>query len=117
MKKILIVDDSVFMRMTLKSILSQNGFEIVGEAEDGNEAVKKYKELLPDIITMDITMPGKNGLDAAREILKYNPNAVIVMLSALTQKRYIFEALKFGAKEFIYKPLNPEMVISVMKSL
>jgi two-component system chemotaxis response regulator CheY len=117
MKKILVVDDSDFMRMTLKSILTTNGYEVIGEARNGNEAIDKYKELKPDIVTMDITMPEKNGIDATKEILEHDSNANIVILSALTQKRYILESLRLGAKEFLFKPLNPELVISVMKTL
>jgi two-component system chemotaxis response regulator CheY len=117
MKKILVVDDSDFMRMMLKSILTTNGYEVIGEADNGYSAVKKYKKLNPDIVTMDITMPGKDGMQATKEILEYDSNANIVMLSALTQKRYILEALRLGAKEFIFKPINPELVVSVMNTL
>lgn len=117
MKKILIVDDSAFMRMTLKNILVENGFEIIGEAEDGKDAVRKYKELKPDIVTMDITMPGKSGIDATKDILSDHPEAVIVMVSAISQKKYVLESLRIGAKEFLFKPLNPDLVVSTIGSL
>lgn len=114
MKKALIVDDAAFMRLALKAMLERNGFEIVGEAENGDMGVKKYKELKPDIVTMDITMPVMNGLEALKEIKAFDPEAKVVMFSAMGQESYIREAVMLGAKSFIVKPLKEEHVVKVL---
>src|SRR5699024_6000024 len=103
-KDILIVDDAAFMRMMIKDILSKNGFNIVGEAENGADAVEKYKELTPDLVTMDITMPEKDGITALKEIKEMNPNATIIMCSAMGQQAMVIDAIQAGAKDFIVKP-------------
>jgi len=115
--KILVVDDAAFMRMMLKNILGKDGHEIVGEGSDGEEAVKKYFELKPDIVTMDIVMPKVDGINATREILKQDPNAKIVMISALGQEAMVKEALQLGAKDFIVKPFNKDKVLEVINKV
>jgi len=118
MKKILVVDDAAFMRLMLKGILSKNGYEIVGEAENGQEAVEKYRSLSPDLVTMDITMPIMEGVEAVRHIKKLDPNAKIIMCSAMGQQTMVVESLQAGAKDFIVKPFQEERVLeSIRKTL
>ncbi len=114
-KKVLIVDDAAFMRMLLKDIVTKAGFEVVGEASNGKEAVEKYKELKPDVVTMDITMPEMNGIEAVKEIKKIDPNANIIMVSAMGQQAMVIEAIQAGAKDFIVKPFQPARVIEALK--
>ncbi len=116
-KKVLIVDDAAFMRMLLKDIISKAGFEVVGEAANGKEAVEKYKELKPDIVTMDITMPEMNGIEAVKEIKKIDPDAKIIMVSAMGQQAMVIEAIQAGARDFIVKPFQPARVIEALKKL
>ena len=117
MKRVLIVDDASFMRMSIKNMLANYDFEIVGEAENGVMAIEKYKELQPDIVTMDITMPEMDGLEALREIKKIDPGASVVMVSALGQEARMKEAIIYGAKAFIVKPFKEEMLISALSKL
>ena len=117
MKRVLIVDDASFMRMSIKNMLANYDFEIVGEAENGVMAIEKYKELQPDIVTMDITMPEMDGLEALREIKKLDPGASVVMVSALGQEARMKEAIIYGAKGFIVKPFKEEMLISALSKL
>lgn len=117
MTKILIVDDSLFMRQMLKNILPKDKFEIVGEAATGKEAIKKYKELNPDIVTMDITMPDMDGISAVREIREINKDAKVIMCSAMGQKPMIKEALEAGALDFIIKPFDKEKAIKIIESI
>ncbi len=112
--KILIVDDAAFMRMMLKNILTSNGFEVIGEAENGAQAVEKYKELKPDLVTMDITMPEMDGIAAVKEIMKIDPNARIVMVSAMGQQVMVIEAIQAGAKDFVVKPFQPDRVLEAI---
>ena len=114
-KNILICDDAAFMRMMIKDILSKNGFEVVGEAENGQIAVEKYKELKPDLVTMDITMPELDGIGAVKEIKKINPAAVIVMCSAMGQQSMVIEAIQAGARDFIVKPFQADRVVEAIK--
>ena len=114
-KKILIVDDAAFIRTMVKDILAPRGFEIVGEATNGNEAVQKYMELKPDLVTMDITMREKDGLEAAREILQKDPNARIIMVTALGQEQLLIESFKIGVKDFVVKPFEPERILSAVE--
>ncbi|MFD1067562.1 response regulator [Oceanobacillus locisalsi] len=114
-KKILIVDDAAFMRMMIKDILTKNDFEVVGEAQDGNEAVEKYKEQQPDLVTMDITMPEKDGLQALKEILQINPDAKVIMCSAMGQQAMVIDAIQVGAKDFIVKPFQADRVIEAIQ--
>lgn len=114
-KKILIVDDAAFMRMMIKDILTKNDFEVVAEAQDGNEAVEKYKENQPDLVTMDITMPEKDGLAALKEILQINPDAKVIMCSAMGQQAMVIDAIQAGAKDFIVKPFQADRVIEAIQ--
>ena len=114
-KKILIVDDATFIRTMVKDILSPKGFEIAGEAANGNEAVQKYFEIKPDLVTMDITMKEKDGLQAAKEILAKDPNARIIMVTALGQEKMLIDAFKIGVKDFVVKPFEPERILSAVE--
>lgn len=117
-KRILVVDDAAFMRMMLKNILTDNGYEICGEASNGNEAVQKYKELRPDLVTLDITMPEIDGLTAVKLIKEVDKDANIVMCSAMGQQLMVIEAIQNGAKDFIVKPFNESRVVeSIGKAL
>jgi len=112
---ILIVDDASFMRMMIKDILRKGGFEVVGEADNGISAVEKYKELLPELVIMDITMPEMDGIQAVKEIRSINPNAKIIMCSAMGQQAMVIEAIQAGARDFIVKPFQHERVIEAVK--
>lgn len=113
--KILIVDDAAFMRMMIKDILSKNGYEVVGEAQDGSVAVEKYKELKPDLVTMDITMPEMDGIAALKEIKKFDAGAKVIMCSAMGQQAMVIDAIQAGAKDFIVKPFQADRVIEAIK--
>jgi len=115
--RVLIVDDAIFMRDMIKDIFAGPGFEVVGEASNGVEAVEKYKQLKPDLTTMDIVMPFKSGIDATREIIQQDRNAVIVMCSALGQEALVMEAIEAGASDFIVKPFRAEDVLGVVKKV
>ena len=117
MAKVLIVDDAAFMRISIKNMLTKNGYEVVGEAENGVMGVEMYKSLSPDIVTMDITMPEMSGLDALKEIMKLNPQAKVVMVSAMGQEAMVRDAIVSGAKGFIVKPFKEEGIITAMKKL
>ena len=117
MASVLIVDDAAFMRMMLNDILTKGGYEIAGEAGDGNEAVAKYAELKPDLVTLDITMPNKDGLQALKEIKASDPNAVCVMCSAMGQQAMVIDAIQAGAKDFIVKPFQPERVLESIRKV
>lgn len=117
MKKVLIVDDAAFMRSSLKHILKGSEFEVVGEAENGKEAIEQYKILLPDIVTMDITMPIMSGIDAVRKIKEFDNNANIIMISAMGQQDFVLESINAGAKNFIVKPFDKEKVIQVFNKI
>lgn len=108
MARVLIVDDAKFMRTLVKDALGSSGHSIVGEAENGNQAVQMYQELKPDLVTMDITMREKDGLEAASEILKIDPRARIIMVTALGQEDLLARAIKMGVKDFVVKPFPPE---------
>lgn len=114
MARILVVDDSAFMRMMLKDILGKDGHEVAGESENGDDAVKKYSELQPDLVAMDIVMPKVTGIEAVRRIKQSDPQATIVMISALGQDAMVKEALEAGAKDFIVKPFQREKVIEAV---
>lgn len=113
-KRILIVDDAAFMRMMIKDILVKNGYEVVGEAENGQVAVERYTELRPDLVTMDITMPEMDGIAAVKEIKAIDPNACIIMCSAMGQQSMVIDAIQAGAKDFIVKPFQPERVLEAV---
>jgi two-component system chemotaxis response regulator CheY len=116
-KRVLVVDDSVFMRDIIKDIFAAGGFAVVGEAGNGVEAVEKYKELKPDLVTMDLVMPYRNGIDATREILRGDSKALVVMCSALGQETMVMEAIEAGAVDFIVKPPRAEDVLAVVKKV
>ena len=112
--RVLIVDDAAFMRMMVKDILSKNGYEIVGEAENGMKALEKYQELKPDLVTMDITMPEMDGITAVKEIKKVDPAAKVVMCSAMGQQAMVIEAIQAGARDFIVKPFQADRVLEAI---
>ena len=114
MAKILIVDDSITSRIILKNILIENGHEVIGEAINGKDAVSKFKELQPDITTMDITMPVMDGLEALREIREIDKDAKVIMVTAAGQKSKMVDALKYGAAEFLTKPFEAEQIIEII---
>jgi two-component system, chemotaxis family, chemotaxis protein CheY len=118
MPSVLIADDAAFMRMMIKNILTEAGYEIVGEAENGQVAVTKYRELKPDLTTMDITMPEMDGLAALKEIRGEDPAARVVMCSAMGQQSMVIESIQAGARDFIVKPFQPDRVLeAVTKAL
>lgn len=115
--RILVVDDAIFMRKMITDILEGSGMQVVGESENGSEAVEKYNELKPDLVTMDIIMPGMNGIDAVKKIISNDFNAKIVMCSALGQQALVKDALAAGAQDFLIKPFNPSRVIEVVEKI
>ena len=117
MKSILIADDSLFMRQMLKELLPRDKFFVIGEASTGKEALAKYSQLNPDLVTMDITMPDMDGIAAVKKIIELNSAAKIIMVSAMGQKPMIKEALEAGANDFIVKPFDREKIISVLNNL
>ena len=116
-KQILIVDDAAFMRMMIKDILTKNGFEVVGEAQDGVQAVEKYKELTPDLVTMDITMPEMDGITALKQIKEENNEAKVIMCSAMGQQAMVIDAIQAGAQDFIVKPFQEDRVIEAIQKV
>lgn len=113
--KILIVDDAAFMRMMIKDILTKNGFTVVGEAPDGAQAVEMFKDTKPDLVTMDITMPEMDGITALKEIRKIDPQAKVIMCSAMGQQAMVIDAIQAGAKDFIVKPFQADRVIEAIR--
>lgn len=116
-KRVLIVDDAAFMRMLLKDIITKAGYEVAGEAANGVEAVEKYKELKPDVVTMDITMPEMDGITAIKKIKEIDPNAKVIVCSAMGQQAMVIEAIQAGAKDFIVKPFQHSRVIEALQKL
>ncbi len=116
-KTVLVVDDTAFMRMTLKNMLEKNGYEVVGEGEDGQKGVDLYKELKPSLVTMDITMPNMDGITAIKEIMNYDSKATVVVVSAMGQKSLVIEALNAGAKDFVVKPFQPDRIAEALAKL
>ncbi|MCX7772507.1 MAG: response regulator [Clostridia bacterium] len=117
MANILIVDDAAFMRMMIKDILSKNGYTVIGEAENGIKAVEKYKELNPDLVIMDITMPEMDGIQAVKQIKSLNGAAKIIMCSAMGHQAMVIESIQAGARDFIVKPFQAERVIEAVKKV
>jgi len=115
--RILIVDDAAFMRTKIRLILEKAGYEVVGEAENGAEGVAQYKRLMPDLVTLDITMPVMGGIDALREIRKIDENAKVLMVSAMGQENFVREAVLAGAKTFIVKPFSDEKLIATVQKI
>ena len=116
-KNILVCDDAAFMRMMIKDILTKNGYNVAGEAENGLKAVEKYKEVTPDLVLMDITMPEMDGIQALKEIKKIDAAAKIIMCSAMGQQAMVIESIQAGAKDFIVKPFQAERVLEAVKKV
>lgn len=116
-KNILICDDAAFMRMMIKDILTKNGYNVVGEAENGVKAIEAYQEHTPDLVLMDITMPEMDGIDALKGIREKDPNACVIMCSAMGQQAMVIEAIQSGAKDFIVKPFQAERVLEAVKKV
>ena len=112
---VLVCDDAIFMRTMISDILSQAGYQIVGEAESGAQAVQKYRELKPELVTMDIVMPDMSGIEAVREICQEDPDARILMCSAMGQQALVVEAIQAGAKDFVVKPFQPSRVLEAVQ--
>lgn len=112
---VLVCDDAIFMRTMISDILTQAGYEVIGEAETGKQAVERFKELNPDLVTMDIVMPDMGGIDAVREIVKIAPNARVLMCSAMGQQALVVEAIQAGAKDFVVKPFQPSRVLEAVQ--
>ena len=117
MARVLVADDASFMRQMIREIVESEGFEVCGEASDGIEAVDQFKKLQPDVVTMDIVMPLKSGIDAVRGIVALDPGARVVMCSALGQETLVAEAIQAGAKDFIVKPFKPDAVVESLKKV
>ncbi|MDI3327186.1 MAG: response regulator [Alicyclobacillaceae bacterium] len=113
--RILIVDDAAFMRMMIKEILTKHGYEVVGEAVNGVQAVEKYQELKPDLVTLDITMPEMDGIEALKRIRQLDPQAKVIMCSAMGQQAMVIDAIQAGAKDFIVKPFQADRVIEAVR--
>ena len=116
-KKILIVDDAAFMRMMIKDILTKNGYEVAAEAENGKIAIEKFKETSPDLTLLDITMPELDGIQALKGIKTLDPNANVIMCSAMGQQAMVIEAIQSGAKDFIVKPFQADRVLEAIKKV
>ncbi|OAT79937.1 response regulator [Desulfotomaculum copahuensis] len=114
-KKILVVDDAAFMRMMIKNILLKNGYEVVGEAENGKQAVQMYAELKPDLVTMDITMPEMDGIEGVKAIRALDPDASIIMCSAMGQQAMVMDAIQAGARDFIVKPFQQDRILQAIE--
>jgi two-component system chemotaxis response regulator CheY len=114
MARVLVVDDAAFMRKMVTDALAGGGHEVVGEAGNGAEAITQYQELRPEVMTLDITMPEKDGLAALREIIALDPSAKVVMCSALGQESKVLESIKLGAKDFVVKPFQPDRVLAAI---
>lgn len=117
MANVLIVDDAAFMRMMIRNILERNGYEVKGEATNGVEAVEQYQALHPDVVTMDITMPEKDGLQALKEIRSIDSQAKVVMASAMGQQAMVIEAIQSGAVDFLVKPFDEQRVVQALKKV
>lgn len=116
-KNILISDDAAFMRMMIKDILTKNGYNVVGEAENGLKAVEKYSETKPDLVLMDITMPEMDGIQALKKIKELDSGATVIMCSAMGQQAMVIESIQAGAKDFIVKPFQADRVIEAVKKV
>jgi two-component system chemotaxis response regulator CheY len=112
---VMIVDDLAFIKIVLRDILEKSGFRVVGEASNGDEAIRVYLDKRPDVVLMDITMPGMDGLTALKKIREHDPKARIIICSALGQQRLIVQAIQLGAKDFIVKPFQPQRIVSALK--
>ena len=117
MKRVMVCDDAAFMRMVIKDILVKNGYEIAAEAENGLKAVERYPEAKPDLVLMDITMPEIDGIEAVRRIKALDPNANVIMCSAMGQQSMVIDAIQSGAKDFIVKPFQADRVIESIRKV
>lgn len=117
MAKILVVDDAIFMRQSLKRALEAHGYSVCGEAGDGKEAIAKFKELNPDVTILDITMPEMSGIEALKYIKEIDPNAKTIICSALGQQQQLAQAIQYGAKDFIVKPFQEERLIAAVEKV
>ena len=117
MSRVLIADDASFMRQMIREIIEPEGFEVVGEAADGVQVVEEFRKLSPDLVMMDIVMPRCSGIDAVKEIIAIDPEAQVVMCSALGQETLVMEALRAGARDFIVKPFKPDTVVSTLRKV
>lgn len=113
--RVLVVDDAAFMRMMIKDILTKNGYDVVGEAADGLQAVERYQDLRPDLVTLDITMPEMDGIDALKHIRSADPSARVIMCSAMGQQSMVIDAIQAGARDFIVKPFQAERVLEAVR--
>ena len=116
-KNILICDDAAFMRMMIKDILTKNGYNVIGEAENGAKAIEKYNETKPDLVLMDITMPEMDGIQALKKIVAGDPKALVIMCSAMGQQAMVIESIQSGAKDFIVKPFQADRVLEAVKKV
>lgn len=114
-KRVLIVDDAAFMRMMIKNVLTQNGYEVAGEASNGQEALVLYEKVKPDLVTLDITMPEMDGIQTLKELLKMDPSANVIMVTAMGQQQLVIEAIQVGAKDFVVKPFQPDRLIEAVR--
>jgi two-component system chemotaxis response regulator CheY len=114
-KKVLIADDSIVMRNMINDILISDGFEVVGEAKDGKEALERYKELGPCLVTMDIVMPREHGIDALKNIVEFDPDARVIVVSGLHQKALLLEALEAGARDYVIKPFEKDELLKAAR--
>ena len=114
-KRVLLVDDAAFMRMMIKNVLTQNGYEVAGEASNGQEALVLYEKVKPDLVTLDITMPEMDGIQTLKELLKIDPSANIIMVTAMGQQQLVIEAIQVGAKDFVVKPFQPDRLLEAVK--
>ena len=117
MARVLVADDASFMRQMIREIVEAEGHEVVGEASDGDEVVEEFKRLHPDVVTMDIVMPRRSGIDAVKGIMQLDPGACVVMCSALGQETLVHEAMEAGARDFIVKPFKPDVVIATIQKV
>ncbi|GAN34752.1 MAG: response regulator [Candidatus Brocadia sp. AMX2] len=117
MKKILVVDDAKVIRMIIRQILTRHGFEIAGEAGNGKEALEKYKELKPDAVTMDIVMPEVDGIQGLKEIIAFDKQAKVVMISAIDQRDALMESLRYGAVDYVVKPFEDDRMVSSLRNI
>ncbi|MCH4192825.1 MAG: response regulator [Butyrivibrio sp.] len=116
-RNVLVCDDAAFMRMMIKDILTKNGYNIAGEAENGMKAVEKYNELKPDLVLMDITMPEMDGIQALKKIKEGDPKATVIMCSAMGQQAMVIESIQAGARDFIVKPFQADRVLEAVKKV
>ncbi len=115
--RVLIVDDVAFMRMLLKDMMTKAGHEVVGEATNGKDAVEKYRDLKPDLVFMDTIMSEMNGIEATKEIMRLNPNAKVIICSAMGQQMMVMEAMQAGAKDFVVKPFREDKVMETLSKV